>query len=1122
MKNIFRFLMSAAILFGAVSCAKEDISSSLAGGEVEVTLSVDVPELGTRAFGDGMTVDQLFIAVYEKIGNTTSTIALPISHIDGEGFQGSEAFSGGRATVTMVLLKDKTYDLVFWAQKSGTGAYDVNLANGRNIEANYGALCNLEDRDAFFFIRNNWTAGAQGAETEFKLNRPFAQINVANSNADVDFVTANGATIETSALTVNTKVANVLDMKTGDVNGSVDVAFAANAIPTEAFHIAGYNYLAMNYLLVKDKELVNLEFVFTDDEGVAYTREYGNVPVQRNYRTNILGQIISSPIDFTVVIDPIFNEVEHEYEVTPWDGKTATEPAYDATTQTYTVSNGAELAWIAGVVNGTISRATADPLAGHTIVLANDIDLSNMEWTPIGSAYTDHGFMANFNGNGYSIKNLNITNITPDADGYVYAGLFGVTEGTETEHNFIKNLVIENVNINLKGHIAAAVVAYPYYTDLDNITVKGKINIVAQDYTAGVVSYTRRCVKASNLTIAGDEGSVITGRNTIGGVISDIQLNGGLTAQYSNFKASGLTITGAKCVGGIAGIISLQTLNGATAENVQIVCDNLYNGKAIGSLGGNSVINELVVNNVTGANNLVGAQYGDVAGAIVTINGVEYKYLGEGVYCADGIHTVFSIEGLQLVLDAVAGNLAINLGADLEGDVMEFQKADETVVIDGCGHKFNGTIKIHNGSSYVNGTMLIKNVNFETATEGLNFVMPNDFGAEEGVTRRYSNNVTVSDCTFTATGAAVGTAVGVQAKTCYNLQVLNCTANGLHSLIQAQSCTENVEVHDCVVNGKNGVAFKQVKAAVVEGTTINAAAYGIRFDGNTDNYGIVVENNNVTAAQPLIVRKMTGKNNTIALVGQNTLTTNADYQIVITNGSDDAAYSFPKGTYTLIGAEGFKVYPGSVVAESKEGFEDALATADVNTVTLSTDISYGNTEDITIEKDFVINGEGKKIVAGGASSLTPSIAVMGKYNTAINNANVEGGFVGAYYGANVTFNGGSLKFTDGMSGRNCFYAAGTDANQSVITIIDADVNMANASGNSYLCAHGNAVIYVKGGNFYGKPVGSSNPYVKEAAYGSYTGEVIISGGTFNFDPTEWLAAGYKATKSGDNWVVSAE
>ena len=146
---------------------------------------------------------------------------------------------------------------------------------------------------------------------------------------------------------------------------------------------------------------------------------------------------------------------------------------------------------------------------------------------------------------------------------------------------------------------------------------------------------------------------------------------------------------------------------------------------------------------------------------------------------------------------------------------------------------------------------------------------------------------------------------------------------------------------------------------------------------------------------------------------------------------------------------------------------------------------------------------------------------MGDYDVVLNDANIEGGFVGAYYGANVTVNGGSLKFTDGMSGRNCFYAASTDANPSVITINNVDVNMANASGNTYLCAHGNATIFVKGGNFYGKPVGSSNAYVKEASLNGYTGKVIITGGTFNFDPSAWVPAGYTAVQNGSTWTVSA-
>ena len=214
-----------------------------------------------------------------------------------------------------------------------------------------------------------------------------------------------------------------------------------------------------------------------------------------------------------------------------------------------------------GSANGLKKLADAvnngtDYYAGKTVKLTSDIDLANVEWTPIGSATADHGFMGNFDGNGFVIKNLQMTALTPDADGYVYAGLFGVTEGTDAQNqNSIKNLVIENVNIQTEGNIAAAAIAYPYYTAIENVTVKGNVTIKGGDYTAGVLAYTRRCVNASNITIAGDADSVIEGKSTVGGVISDIQTNGGLTADYSNFSAEGLTIKANNNVGGISGII---------------------------------------------------------------------------------------------------------------------------------------------------------------------------------------------------------------------------------------------------------------------------------------------------------------------------------------------------------------------------------------------------------------------------------------------------------------------------------------------------------------------------------------------------------------------------------------
>ena len=326
---------------------------------------------------------------------------------------------------------------------------------------------------------------------------------------------------------------------------------------------------------------------------------------------------------------------------------------------------------------------------------------------------------------------------------------------------------------------------------------------------------------------------------------------------------------------------------------------------------------------------------------------------------------IYSAAELQTAVEAAVAGTAneFTLAADIEGEVVVvIQKPDVKITIDGADHKFNGYIKVHSNSyHYADAALNIKNVNFETAQASVNFIEALEDGSE-----RYSTNITVEDCTFTATGEAVDTAVGLQIKASKWAKVLNCTATDMHSLIQAQSCDETVVVKDCTINGKNGVAFKQVKAATVEGTTIVAREYGIRFDGNTDNYGIVVKNNNVTAAQPFIVRKMTGNNNTIALEGENTLTSTGEaYQIVITKGSDDAAYVAPTGTYTLTGADNFIVYPRDVVSNLDE-FTAALKDANVERIILGADITVSEDWDnrytgAKVTRPITINGNGKTL-----------------------------------------------------------------------------------------------------------------------------------------------------------------
>ena len=98
MKKIFGFLMAAAVLFGASSCVKEDISSSLAGGEVEITFTANLADLGTRAIGEADHIDVVYLGVYEKNSNT------PLSNlVEADGYP----VNNGVATFSVVLLKDK-------------------------------------------------------------------------------------------------------------------------------------------------------------------------------------------------------------------------------------------------------------------------------------------------------------------------------------------------------------------------------------------------------------------------------------------------------------------------------------------------------------------------------------------------------------------------------------------------------------------------------------------------------------------------------------------------------------------------------------------------------------------------------------------------------------------------------------------------------------------------------------------------------------------------------------------------------------------------------------------------------------------------------------------------------
>ena len=311
MKKILYGMMAATMIF-ATSCENE-LELGAAGEESMVSFTIATPDMGSRAdYSDGTTATVLQYAVYDAEGNELEDLTVTNGEIHGS------------TTVNLKLTTGNTYSVIFWAA-APNAPYTVDFAN-KTMTVDYtNAVSNDESRDAFYAKETFTVTGAQ-TET-ISLKRPFAQLNIGTS--DYAASTSAGYTPTKSKVVVS-NVYGKLDLWEGDVDSSVVASFDFAAIDTtELFPVSGFKYLAMNYALVsKDKETVDVEFTYTNGSN-AKTRTVGSVPVQRNYRTNIYGNILTSDVDINVTIDPEYNEPANNVETIVYNA-TELQAALDA------------------------------------------------------------------------------------------------------------------------------------------------------------------------------------------------------------------------------------------------------------------------------------------------------------------------------------------------------------------------------------------------------------------------------------------------------------------------------------------------------------------------------------------------------------------------------------------------------------------------------------------------------------------------------------------------------------------------------------------------------------------------------------------------------------------------
>lgn len=309
----FKYLVAAALAMFAVSCNKEQVTEVPDGQMVDVTFTAALPgEMATKALGDGQTAKTLYVSVYENDADKTH-----LGDLDK-----TATFTDLKTQVKFSLVKGKTYNFVFWAQAEGA-PYDVT--DLKNIKISYeGAVANDEKRDAFYATRKELKVNGALTET-IKLYRPFAQVNFGT--ADLFEAAAAGFIPAQSAFTA-TDIANVFDTfnAEGKVEGSATdkVTFAKAEIPGGGETLVTkegtkYLWMTMNYILPVgkqgEKHISNVTAEFIPEAGDPITTSAPQAPVQNNYRTNILGNLLTSQVIFNVEIVPAFEEPDNDIDL---------------------------------------------------------------------------------------------------------------------------------------------------------------------------------------------------------------------------------------------------------------------------------------------------------------------------------------------------------------------------------------------------------------------------------------------------------------------------------------------------------------------------------------------------------------------------------------------------------------------------------------------------------------------------------------------------------------------------------------------------------------------------------------------------------------------------------------
>ena len=396
MKKILFFV---AVLLSVISCKRDNIISENISTSELVTISANISSESSRAVGDGTTVNRCILEVYNAEDNSLI------------GERQIAGISSGGVQFSVKLESSLTCKFVLWADYSADGVSDKFYNTGEGLKN----ITRIDQLDAFYASKE-FTVGETVLNVEMK--RPFAQLNIYSSDFGDLLEEADKPTkVSVSFSSVYTSF-NALE---GTVTGEGTLQYVA---PVEI--IGSNSQMSYDYLFASADEQTLADFTmsFSNESGTAFEPyQFSNIPLQRNYKTHVTGNLLTNSAKLNVVVSPEFKAPDYSVDV--YDGFSVDVPEI--------IGEEANVNSAANMVYVLRNMGTPDFRSVKTVNINRDMDFTDVE-----IENSDKQIALSINGNNHTIKNLVIKEVASKTVAGFIPDFIGGT---------ISNLNFDNVRI---------------------------------------------------------------------------------------------------------------------------------------------------------------------------------------------------------------------------------------------------------------------------------------------------------------------------------------------------------------------------------------------------------------------------------------------------------------------------------------------------------------------------------------------------------------------------------------------------------------------------------------------------------------------------------------------------